>query len=550
MIPNLRWLSRSLLFLAALPLLIGAFTPTKAHAATKLFIVANELGQIWQIDPATGNKITGFAVNNGTGARTGLAFDGTFLYFTDETRNVVEVYTTAGVLDHTLPKPPGLEPGSGLGASKTSLFLVDGNNNIIAIDPVTGAVQNSFSVGGAGQALTFAGSRSSVFVVVNDSTLVKELSPTGTELASITVPDIWRGLAFSSSSNTLYGVRGGQLWAADPVTGNSISVTYPVQIHDDVTGFRLAKSGAAAADEPVLEVCGDGEINVTGETSDPPGSQQSNGQVCRDNCTYCGDEHVDTNEQCDDGNTDNEDDCRNDCTLPRCGDNVKDPNEQCDDGNTADGDGCSATCTFEGFCGDGIVQPQLGEQCEPPNTLGCDANCHATEICLDLTDNDGDGLIDCADPDCDCLPIGRDPGVIRFSQSGAKDFVSIHGSLDPNTDIDPLTEKITFLLLNKGGTVEIFRVEIPIGDAKRIGRNVVRYRNALAQITRDGLAKFSLRYYPRRQLYTFELKAYGDLSLATEAKMIAQVAIGDDGFVNESTWKQTPHGWLLTLPGE
>ncbi|MCB9734154.1 MAG: hypothetical protein H6745_16275 [Deltaproteobacteria bacterium] len=53
-----------------------------------------------------------------------------------------------------------------------------------------------------------------------------------------------------------------------------------------------------------------------------------------------------------------------------CGNNVTEPSgvagvpdEECDDGNTDSGDGCSSTCTIEG-CGDGVVQPDLGEQCD------------------------------------------------------------------------------------------------------------------------------------------------------------------------------------------
>ncbi|MFO0749362.1 MAG: right-handed parallel beta-helix repeat-containing protein [Myxococcota bacterium] len=46
-----------------------------------------------------------------------------------------------------------------------------------------------------------------------------------------------------------------------------------------------------------------------------------------------------------------------------CGQRGKEPSEECDDGNTTSGDGCSAVCTLE-TCGDGIVQPLLGEQCD------------------------------------------------------------------------------------------------------------------------------------------------------------------------------------------
>jgi len=62
----------------------------------------------------------------------------------------------------------------------------------------------------------------------------------------------------------------------------------------------------------------------------------------------CGDGHVDSGEQCDDGNDINTDDCRNDCTLPVCGDGIKDANEQCDDGNKVEGDGCNNNCEPDG----------------------------------------------------------------------------------------------------------------------------------------------------------------------------------------------------------
>ena len=40
--------------------------------------------------------------------------------------------------------------------------------------------------------------------------------------------------------------------------------------------------------------------------------------------------------------------------------------EQCDDNNNIDGDGCSAECVLE-YCGDGIVTPGLGEECDDAN---------------------------------------------------------------------------------------------------------------------------------------------------------------------------------------
>ena len=96
--------------------------------------------------------------------------------------------------------------------------------------------------------------------------------------------------------------------------------------------------------------CGNNIINPC-ETCDPPGSTPQlppgNQNQCLQTCTYCGDGIVNNGEQCDDGNTNNNDTCRNNCITSRCGNGILEPGEQCDDGNTNNGDGCSATCQLE-----------------------------------------------------------------------------------------------------------------------------------------------------------------------------------------------------------
>jgi cysteine-rich repeat protein len=64
----------------------------------------------------------------------------------------------------------------------------------------------------------------------------------------------------------------------------------------------------------------------------------------------CGNGHVDSGEQCDDGNTMNGDGCSAGCTTeaaPCCGDGHLDAGEECDDGNTSNNDGCSSACQIE-----------------------------------------------------------------------------------------------------------------------------------------------------------------------------------------------------------
>jgi cysteine-rich repeat protein len=110
----------------------------------------------------------------------------------------------------------------------------------------------------------------------------------------------------------------------------------------------------------------------------PPGP----GVVCGDGVVTSG------FEECDDGaaNSDTAPDaCRTNCLLPTCGDQVVDSSEQCDDGNGESCDGCSAACMIEAghVCGDGVVEPGCGEQCDDGNTAardGCDYACQV-EAC-------------------------------------------------------------------------------------------------------------------------------------------------------------------------
>jgi hypothetical protein len=44
------------------------------------------------------------------------------------------------------------------------------------------------------------------------------------------------------------------------------------------------------------------------------------------------------------------------------------------------------------------------------------------------------------------------------------------------------------------------------------------------------------------------MKHYGDFSAATEALMTLQIRVGNDVFVNTSTWDRTSLGWYLALP--
>jgi cysteine-rich repeat protein len=97
----------------------------------------------------------------------------------------------------------------------------------------------------------------------------------------------------------------------------------------------------------------------------------------------CGDGAVGAGEACDDGNATDGDGCDHDCSLSACGNGIVAGGEQCDDGNVQDGDGCSSTCRL------------------------------AESACDDCADNDGNGLVDAADPGCAeaALALGRASAV-------------------------------------------------------------------------------------------------------------------------------------------
>ena len=92
-----------------------------------------------------------------------------------------------------------------------------------------------------------------------------------------------------------------------------------------------------------------------------------------------------------------------------CGDGMIGGIESCDDGNADVGDGCSPACTWE-FCGDGVVQPMLGEVCDGGTCL---PDCSGIAECMDLPAPTGIGtytfcplLVDIYAARADCATRG------------------------------------------------------------------------------------------------------------------------------------------------
>src|ERR1041385_8802971 len=93
-------------------------------------------------------------------------------------------------------------------------------------------------------------------------------------------------------------------------------------------------------------------------------------------------------EQCDDGNTIDGDGCQHNCDPGRCGDGIVDPvlGEECDAGDsnsTAPNAACRPNCQLP-RCGDGVMDTAIGEKCDDGNNQssdGCSGDCRSTETC-------------------------------------------------------------------------------------------------------------------------------------------------------------------------
>jgi cysteine-rich repeat protein len=194
--------------------------------------------------------------------------------------------------------------------------------------------------------------------------------------------------------------------------------------------------------------CGDAKLGTYEDCDD---GNLKDGDGCDSNCMReqgwvcrapgracaprCGDARIVSGEECDNGSTNGTyiagmtDGCSLGCKkVPscmlagapnpcqgHCGDGIVDGNEECDDGDyNVDGGygGCTTACQFAPYCGDGVVDPVHGEDCDfgmnPSATYGngdCSATCRMPHYC-------GDGLIDSVfGEECDepftLLPSGQ-----------------------------------------------------------------------------------------------------------------------------------------------
>ena len=258
----------------------------------------------------------------------------------------------------------------------------------------------------------------------------------------------------------------------------------------------------------------------------------------------------------------------------------------CDDGDVCTvGDFCDSGTCLPGSspCGDGDVDVECGEQCDPPNGVTCDDDCiiiaicgdgvveggeecdpPSAEVCNDLVDNDGDLLPDCADPDCqtgtatcgaDCLmvpppqTIYRDPATIKILPDPKRDQFKIHGRVPVTPGaVDPVSDGFGVVVSNENGA--IYTGQLGPGDLVARGKNSYTFVDKEAKKgtpIRDGLARvrIKLRYHKGQLYYHFNVRAYSDLTAADRPTMTTQISGSDSEACLTADWRQTNRGWQL-----
>ncbi len=98
------------------------------------------------------------------------------------------------------------------------------------------------------------------------------------------------------------------------LAGRSCSITGTATLVNGNTVNVTNITGSSQFQVDCTETC----MGNPHPTCMPAGGTLPNGNVCRADCTFCGDGIVNDDEQCDDGNTNNNDSCSNACRLNTC----------------------------------------------------------------------------------------------------------------------------------------------------------------------------------------------------------------------------------------
>lgn len=227
--------------------------------------------------------------------------------------------------------------------------LDDVNNNIAAVDVTTDSLIDEFGIGASAGGIAFSPTESKAYVT---QPFDGKLSIVNTSNNNVTGPIDMVGngpsnVAFSLDGSKAYVTvfSGDNVAVIDAATNTflkSIPVGQsPLDIAITPDGSKLYVSNSASNNISI--------IDIDTETVDTVDVGTSPNGITFANVIRCGDGIQEGSEQCDDGNTDNGDNCSSLCKLESepvvCGDGKVEGTEECDDGNGFNDDECSNACT-------------------------------------------------------------------------------------------------------------------------------------------------------------------------------------------------------------
>ena len=192
------------------------------------------------------------------------------------------------------------------------------------------------------------------------------------------------------------------------LTPSGTATTTPISASSSDTGPGPTDATLTTADDQTT--------GSSTSTADPSTTDTSASTSETTAPSTCGDGAVDVGEQCDDGNTNDQDGCTNQCLTASCGDGLTFLGvEACDDGNLDDTDACLSTCVLA-KCTDGFLQAGV-EVCDDGNLDNAD---HCSNSCL--VNLCGNGLEDpneeCDDtnytPNDGCSPVCKRDAAFVF----------------------------------------------------------------------------------------------------------------------------------------
>ncbi len=198
------------------------------------------------------------------------------------------------------------------------------------------------------------------------------------------------------------------------------------------------------------------------------------------------------------------------------------------------------------------------------------------EVCVNLADDDGDGLVDCQDPDClpaaesatlcgpmcrsvpACQPLYDDPAKIKFRMPNKLDMLKLFGRAAPSRELDIYNNAVGFMIGNNHGVVYstpwIWGYEMKAnGEHTRF-----TYRAPADGTPKVRLLKIKkfMNYTTGLYEYMFKIKLEADLQAANPigspyseedlSQMFSMFQVGDAPFYINAAWERRGYGWYLS----